>query len=103
MAKLFSLTLLLLSFLSIAGEVSNERQQYLRNMVQHDCGSCHGITLKGGLGPALTAQALANKSDDVLQLTILKGRVGTPMPPFESLLSMDEVKWIIKWLRRDKS
>ena len=38
-----------------------ERARELVHIVRQDCGSCHGLTLKGGLGPALTAEALADK------------------------------------------
>ena len=30
----------------------------LGNLVRQDCGSCHGLTLKGGLGKPLTADHL---------------------------------------------
>ena len=30
-------------------------------IVRQDCGSCHGMRLTGGLGPPLTAQALADR------------------------------------------
>ncbi|MDX2370482.1 MAG: hypothetical protein QNK36_19105, partial [Colwellia sp.] len=33
--------------------LSNPRKAQLTHMVKQDCGSCHGMTLKGGLGPAL--------------------------------------------------
>lgn len=38
-----------------------QRQQELVRMVRQDCGSCHGLRLTGGLGPALTREALADK------------------------------------------
>ena len=31
-------------------------------MVRQDCGSCHGLRLTGGPGPALTREALADKA-----------------------------------------
>ncbi|HAF55336.1 MAG TPA: cytochrome C55X NirC, partial [Thauera sp.] len=31
-----------------------QRARELIHIVRQDCGSCHGLTLKGGLGPALT-------------------------------------------------
>jgi cytochrome c55X len=33
----------------------------LVRMVRQDCGSCHGMTLNGGLGPALTVEALKER------------------------------------------
>ncbi len=56
--------LLLLTFLSTfsinvkASEISTQRQQELLHLLKHDCGSCHGMTLKGGLGPDLTTKRL---------------------------------------------
>lgn len=71
-----------------------ERQQALIHMVRQDCGSCHGLTLKGGLGPALTADALRERSVETLTATIIHGRPGTPMPPFKGILGDGEAQWI---------
>ena len=38
-----------------------ERAAELVRIVRQDCGSCHGMRLTGGLGPALTREALADK------------------------------------------
>lgn len=84
----------------LADQPTANRQQELRNMLKHDCGSCHGLTLKGGLGPALLPGALAKKSDEWLVQTILQGRPGTAMPPWKSFLNQDETLWLIKILRR---
>ena len=35
-----------------AAEPADSRQAELTHLVKHDCGSCHGMTMKGGLGPA---------------------------------------------------
>ncbi len=74
------------------------RQAVLVNMVREDCGSCHGLTLKGGLGPALLPDALKGKDAASLQLTILYGRAGTPMPPWNRFLSDTEASWIVEKL-----
>jgi cytochrome c55X len=70
------------------------RQQHLIRMVRQDCGACHGMRLTGGLGPALTREALADKPLEALTATIVHGRPGTPMPPWRALLSEDEARWI---------
>lgn len=75
-----------------------DRQKELRNMLKHDCGSCHGLTLKGGLGPPLLAQNLVNKPDDYLIATIQNGRKGTAMPPWKSFISVDETRWLVQEL-----
>ena len=64
-------------------------EQALIRMVRQDCGSCHGMRLTGGLGPALTREALAGKPVEALAATIYHGRPGTPMPPWRAMLSAD--------------
>lgn len=70
------------------------RQAQLIRLVRHDCGSCHGLTLAGGLGPPLDRLSLASKPAPYLQATILSGRPGTAMPPWRGLLSEAEAQWI---------
>ena len=78
-----------------AGEtLSVERQQELRNLLIQDCGSCHGLTMRGGLGPALLPEILQGKSRDYLTTVILEGRPGTAMPGWRPLLSEDEARWM---------
>lgn len=71
-----------------------ERQTELLRMLRQDCGSCHGMRLTGGLGPALTADALQGKPWQSLSATIFHGRPGTPMPPWKSMLSSEEADWL---------
>lgn len=85
---------------SLAGEPSPERQTTLRNLLNHDCGACHGLTLKGGLGPSLLPEALAGKPDELLISTILEGRKGTAMPPWQPFMSKDEAAWLVGILRK---
>jgi cytochrome c55X len=75
-----------------------ERQQALVRMVRQDCGSCHGLYLTGGLGPALTPEALADKPLDSMVATIYGGRPGTPMAPWKAMLSEAEARWITEQL-----
>ncbi len=70
----------------------------LKNLLLQDCGSCHGMTLKGGIGPALTKDVLKNKSRKMIKMTILNGRSGTPMPPWKLILSQQEVDWLVETL-----
>jgi cytochrome c55X len=81
-------------------EPSPARQAELRYLLAQDCGSCHGLTLKGGLGPALTPQALAGKAPVMLREVILHGRPGTPMPPWKPFLTADEADWLVQVLIR---
>lgn len=74
------------------------RQKELVHLVRQDCGSCHGMTLLGGLGPALTPAALKDKPAEGLSATILGGRPGTPMPPWKQFLTEAEADWIVQQL-----
>lgn len=71
------------------------RRGELVKLVRQDCGSCHGLTLKGGLGPALLPDALKDKPADYLKAVILQGRPGTAMPPWQRFLSEAEAQWIV--------
>ena len=75
-------SLFLIPALSAAGAPEGMRAAELRNMLLQDCGSCHGLSFKGGLGPALLPGNLRDKPEDYLTATILYGRPGTPMPPW---------------------
>lgn len=77
---------------------SPERQIELIQLIRNDCGSCHGLTLAGGLGPALLPGALRDKPLTGLQQTILQGRPGTPMPPWAQIVSEFEAEWMVRQL-----
>jgi cytochrome c55X len=96
---LMFLTLCALTASVTAEAVTAQRQAELRNLVHQDCGSCHGMRLTGGLGPALTPQALQGKNHDMLFATISHGRAGTPMPPWRLLLTEQEIDWIVDYLK----
>jgi cytochrome c55X len=82
-----------------ASNISNDRQQELIHLIKHDCGSCHGMTLKGGLGSSLTVEKLKDKSHIALVSIILNGIEGTPMPPWKGILNEQEVSWMVKQLK----
>jgi cytochrome c55X len=83
----------------LAAEPVNPRQAELTHLVRQDCGSCHGMTLKGGLGPALTRDALRGKPAESLVVTVLYGRPGTAMPPWRTFVSEAEAAWIVQRLQ----
>lgn len=70
----------------------------LMRFVRHDCGSCHGLTLAGGLGPALLPHALRGRPVADLKSVILDGRHGTAMPPWSPILSEADAAWIAERL-----
>ena len=78
--------------------VEPDRVKELERLVLQDCGSCHGGTLKGGLGPDLQATALAGRSAQSLATVILNGVPGTAMPPWRTLLTENEAQWIADYL-----
>ena len=67
-------------------------------MLKHDCGSCHGLTLKGGLGPSLLAQDLKSKDAAYLFDVIQNGRTGTAMPPWKPFINEMETRWLLQEL-----
>lgn len=73
-----------------------ERQAELLYLLKHDCGSCHGMTRKGGLGPPLLPESLNEKPQPLLVNTVLFGRPGTPMPPWGSELSKQDAQWLVE-------
>ena len=81
------------------GGPSPARARELAYLVRQDCGSCHGMTLKGGLGAPLLPEILAGKHEDALAAIILDGMPGTPMPPWRPLLTEAEAAWIVRALK----
>lgn len=91
--------------IAVAGEgsLTATRQIELRNLVVQDCGSCHGLTLRGGLGKALLPESLKAFSDAAVADIILDGVGGTPMPPWRGLLTEAEALWIARTLKQEES
>lgn len=83
-----------------AAEPHQTRSDALRNLLVQDCGSCHGLTLKGGLGRPLTPAAMADRSVAALADIILDGVPGTPMPAWRGLLTAEEARTIAELIKR---
>ena len=81
-------------------EPHQARQAELLHLLRQDCGACHGMTLKGGLGPGLLPVNLKDKPDDALVDIILDGVPETPMPPWRPLLAPGEAAWIVAQLKK---
>lgn len=100
MPEPIALAALLLASASVPAETpSLARQAELLNLLKQDCGSCHGLTMRGGLGPALLPQALAGKDEERLVEIVLDGVPGTPMPPWRFELSAQDAAWMVARLR----
>src|SRR5512134_249036 len=101
-ARVLGLLLIACAGAAPAGEPTGEtaRRSALLHMVRQDCGSCHGLTLKGGLGPPLLPATLKDKDRAGLAYTILYGRPGTAMPPWKDFVSETEANWIVDQLVR---
>ena len=80
--------------------VDNTRQAELVQLVRQDCGSCHGLTLNGGLGSPLLPEALKNKSPEYLKAAILYGLAPAAMPPWKRFLSEADAQWIVENLKK---
>jgi cytochrome c55X len=86
---------------AFSGEtLSPQRRAQLHDLLVQDCGSCHGLTMHGGLGPALLPASLRDKPRELLIDTVMNGRPDTAMPPWAPLLSRDEAAWMIDQLRK---
>lgn len=94
-----SLILLLMAAgMAHAGGVSPPRADELRRLVAQDCGACHGMTRKGGLGPDIRAETLEGRAASGLASIIRDGLPDTAMPPWGPLLSEDDINWIAEYL-----
>lgn len=96
--KALILPLFWLSTAAVAEVPDALRRAELVRLVRQDCGSCHGMTLQGGLGSPLLPASLRDKPAASLVATILGGRPGTPMPPWQQFVSESEAAWIVEQL-----
>jgi cytochrome c55X len=87
-----------MAVLGSASAAGQSQPADLERLVRQDCGSCHGLTLKGGLGPDLRSERLAGRQPEELAQIILDGVPGTAMPPWRPLLSHSEAVWIANYL-----
>lgn len=89
---------LLAAFTAEASEAAvpaQERQDQLIKLVRQECGSCHGLTLAGGLGPPLLPETMADKPLDSMVATVMNGRPGTAMPGWSRFMDEREAAWMV--------
>ncbi len=92
------LVLILLAGSPAFGDSTEVDAPALARLVKQDCGSCHGLTLKGGLGPDIRPESISQYGTATLSSVILDGIPGTAMPPWRPLLTEAEVDWIVAYL-----
>lgn len=83
-------------------ELTAEDTIRLTELVRQDCGSCHGLTLKGGLGRPLLPKDLEHYEVEGLVDVILHGIPQTAMPGWDPILDHDEAEWIADALKEGK-
>lgn len=83
----------------VHAEIGTDKAAQLERLVVQDCGSCHGLTMKGGLGNPITPDLMQHYDREVLRDIILDGIPGTAMPPWRPLMSETEALWIADYLR----
>ena len=82
-----------------ATEIGAAQAEKLERLVVQDCGSCHGLTLKGGLGTPIHKDRMQHYAREDLRDIILDGVPGTAMPPWRPLITEGEALWIADYLR----
>ena len=97
--RLFALVMMI-QLTPVSAALDTARQAELLYLLKHDCGSCHGMTRKGGLGPPLLPGNLRDRPPMLMENTVLDGRPGTPMPPWRGLLTEQEAHWLVEAMRR---
>ena len=97
--RVLLITLAVIPYYGQATELTLERQKQLVHLLKQDCGSCHGMTLKGGLGPAPLPENFVNIPTEFITNTILQGRPGTAMPPWDAFLSTSNAQWLAQQLK----
>ncbi len=80
--------------IAVTAQASETQGKNLRRLVLQDCGSCHGMTLEGGLGPAITPAALQGRDPAEITAIIREGRPALAMPGWGPLLAPGEAESI---------
>ena len=83
--------------------ISDSRQKELKHLLVQDCGSCHGLTMEGGLGPPLLAVDMVEKPKEWLRQVILDGIPDTAMPPWRPFVNEAEADWLVNLLQKGLS
>lgn len=81
-----------------------DSKSYEASLYRQNCAICHGAEangkeIDGKLIPSLRYGDIENKSEEEIQAQIQHGKL--PMPAFEKQLTEDEIKRMVKFIRRD--
>ena len=102
----FGLAVLLATGFGLAAVAADNPEtahaEKLSHLVRQDCGACHGLTLKGGLGRPLLPETLDHVDAEAIAELILDGIPGTPMPPWRGNLSEADALWIARALKEGR-
>lgn len=80
--------------------LTSQQKDEVQRLLIHECGSCHGGRLTGGLGPSLINPDLAEAPEDFIRDTIEHGRPSAAMPPWKAILSPAEINYMATLVRR---
>lgn len=98
MAKVITIGIILVSLACLPAAAQDH--QRLEHILKQDCGSCHGMTLKGGLGRPITREAMKDLDPEAIADIILDGIPGTAMPPWRPLLTEEDALWMANYLKK---
>ena len=81
-----------------------ESKSYEASLFRQNCAICHGQEangkeIDGKLIPSLRYGAAAAKSEEEIYLQIKEGKL--PMPAFKNQLTEDEIRKMVRFVRRD--
>jgi len=86
------------------GFVIADSKSYEASMFRQNCAICHGLEadgkeMNGVMIPSLRYGEAANKTEEEIYTQIHDGKL--PMPSFKNQLNDDEIKRMVKFIRRD--
>lgn len=86
------------------GFVIAESKSYEASLFRQNCAICHGLEadgkeMNGVMIPSLRYGEAATKTEEEIYIQIHDGKL--PMPSFKNQLTDDEIKRMVKFIRRD--
>jgi cytochrome c553 len=86
------------------GFIIADSKSYEASLFRQNCAICHGQEadgkeIDGKMIPSLRYGDAANKTEEEIYLQIKEGKL--PMPSFRNQLTEDEIRRMVKFIRRD--